>query len=120
MRGSRTGRPGSRGGKGEGKDERIEVAHVDTRREALVRELLAGALESISRVVAQELKLGRQFRWIPTVSQASSRFLTKLDPQLVELLHRLEVRSLIVVALRVGRRPFGAMALARTTAVVGR
>jgi PAS domain S-box-containing protein len=101
--------------KGEGRDERIEVAHTDTHREALVREMLVQSMDSISRVTAQDLKAGRQFRWLQSVSRAANRFLARTDPQLVELLKALEVHSLIVVPLRTGRRLLGAVALARTT-----
>jgi two-component system, cell cycle sensor histidine kinase and response regulator CckA len=102
--------------KGEGRDERIEVAHTDIRRESLVREMLVQSMDSISRVTAQDLKAGRQFRWIQSVSLAANRFLSRTDPQLVELLKALEVHSLIVVPLRTGRQLLGAVALARTTA----
>jgi PAS domain S-box-containing protein len=101
--------------KGEGRDERIEVAHADTHREPLVREMLVQSMDSISRVTAQDLKAGRQFRWVQSVSRAANRFLTRTDPQLFELLKALEVHSLIVVPLRTGRRLLGAVALARTT-----
>ena len=100
---------------GEGRDELIEVAHTDTRREPLVREMLVQSMDSIRRVTARDLKSGRQFRWVQNVSRATSRFLTRTDPQLAELLKALEIRSLIVVPLRTGRRLLGAVALARTT-----
>jgi two-component system cell cycle sensor histidine kinase/response regulator CckA len=101
--------------RGEGRAERIEVAHADTHREPLVREMLVRSMDSISRVTAQDLKAGRQFRWVQSVSRAANRFLTRADPQLIELLKALEVHSLIVVPLRMGRRLLGAVALARTT-----
>ncbi len=99
----------------EGRDERIEVAHVDTRREPVLREMIARSLDSIRRVAARDVKSGRQFRWIASVSHAASRFLARTEPNLNELLQALDVRSLIVVPLRSGPRIIGAMALARTT-----
>jgi PAS domain S-box-containing protein len=101
--------------KSEGREERLEVAHSDTRYEPRLREMLARSLGSIQRVAEKDLHAGRQFRWIPVVSPAASRFIARTDPHLVELLGTLEVRSLIVVPLRTGRRLLGALALARTT-----
>jgi PAS domain S-box-containing protein len=77
--------------------------------------MLVQSMDSIRRVTARDLKSGRQFRWVQDVSRAASRFLTRTDPQLIELLKALEIRSLIVVPLRTGRRLLGAVALARTT-----
>ena len=102
--------------RGEGQDERIEVAHADTGREPLVREMLVRSMDSIRQVTARDLKAGRQFRWVPDVGPEANRFLARTDPQVIELLKALEVRSLIVVPLRAGRRLLGAVALARTTA----
>src|SRR5256885_15711618 len=59
--------------KGEGRDERIEVAHTDTHQEPLVRQMLVQSMDSISRVTAQDLKAGRQFRWVQSVSRAANR-----------------------------------------------
>jgi two-component system cell cycle sensor histidine kinase/response regulator CckA len=101
---------------GEGRDEHIEVAHADTGREPLVREMLARSMDSIRQVTARDLEAGREFRWVPDVSRAATRFLARTNPQLIELLQQLEVRSLIVVPLRAGRRVLGAVALARATA----
>jgi PAS domain S-box-containing protein len=100
---------------GEGLDERIEVAHTDARREPLVREMLIRSMDSIRRATARELKAGRQFRWVQDVSRGAGRFLTRTDPELIELLQALDVHSLIVVPLRTGRGLLGAVALARTT-----
>jgi two-component system cell cycle sensor histidine kinase/response regulator CckA len=99
---------------GEGREERIEVAHADTRREPLVREMLARSMDRIRQVATREVKTGRQFRWIPSVSKSAIRFVTRTDPTLSELFEALDVRSLIVVPLRTGRRLLGAMALARS------
>ena len=101
--------------KSDGREERLEIAHSDTRREPLVREMLARSMSSIRRVAAKDLKAGRQFRWVPTLNTAASRFLTRTDPRLGDLLAQLEVHSLIVVPLRTGSHLLGALALARTT-----
>jgi two-component system, cell cycle sensor histidine kinase and response regulator CckA len=103
------------GVKSEGREERIEVAQADTRREPLVREMIARLLESIRKAVARDLRSGRQFRWIPNVSESATRFLSRTDPRLIDLIKSLDILSLIVVPLRSGPRLLGALALARTS-----
>jgi PAS domain S-box-containing protein len=100
--------------KPDGREERVEVAHASPQREPLVRDLLGPALAAIHRAAERDLKSQRHFRWIPSVTHASTQFLARADPRLPQLLRDLAVRSLIIVPLRAGGRTLGAMALART------
>jgi PAS domain S-box-containing protein len=100
--------------KPDGREERVEVAHASPHREPLIRDLLGPALSAIHQAAERDLKHQRHFRWLPSVTQASTQFLARADPKLPQLLRDLAVRSLIIVPLRAGGRILGAMALART------
>jgi PAS domain S-box-containing protein len=92
----------------------IEVAHVRPSSVARLRREVTAALSSIRDAAAGNSREGRQFRWIPVVTDASSRLVTRGDPRLGGLLRSFDVRSLLVVPLRAGGRPLGGLALART------
>jgi PAS domain S-box-containing protein len=93
---------------------RIEAAHVRPSAAPLLQREVHDAMESILRVATAHTRQGRFTRWVPTVTETSTRFVTQGDPRLIALLHSLDLRSLIVVSLRSGGRSFGALALGRS------
>ena len=98
---------------GEGAPQ-IEVAHFRPSAAPLLEREVRDAMASILRVTAANARQGRFSRWVPTVSETSTRFVTQGDLRLTALLHALDLRSLIVVSLRSGGRTFGALALGRS------
>jgi PAS domain S-box-containing protein len=93
---------------------RVEAAHVRPSTVPLLEREVRGALPAITRVAVASAHEGRYARWVPTVTETSSRFVTHGDRQLTSLLHTFDLRSLIVVALRAGGRTLGALALGRS------
>ena len=100
--------------KPDGREEWVEVAHADPQRVPFIRAALGPALGAIHRAAERDLRNHRHFRWLRTLTRASTQFLARSDPRLPDLLRELGVRSLIIVPLRAGGRILGAMAFART------
>jgi PAS domain S-box-containing protein len=93
---------------------RINSAHVRPSMVPMLEREVQASMDVLTRVVAASVREGRYARWVPAVTDASARFLTKGDRQLTSLIHTLELRSLIVVSLRSGGRTLGALALGRS------
>jgi two-component system, cell cycle sensor histidine kinase and response regulator CckA len=95
-----------------GIEDRLEVVHTDPQQETGIAARLWPLLPALRNAAARERQKGREFRWIPVVNEASTRFLQG-TPELARLLRDFDVRSLMVVPLRSGGQLFGAMAFAR-------
>jgi two-component system, cell cycle sensor histidine kinase and response regulator CckA len=95
-----------------GLDDHLEVVHTDSDQETRITSRLRPLLPVLRNAAARERQAGREFRWIPVVNEASTRFLQG-NPEFIRLLRDFDVRSLMVVPLRSGGQVFGAMAFAR-------
>jgi PAS domain S-box-containing protein len=93
--------------------ELFELRHVDAAEEPRARLLVQQHLHPLRRLTHHEQHRGRMFRWIPRLGDHTSRYLAG-DQRIFEMLVELEVKSLIIVALRTGSETIGALALART------
>ena len=91
----------------------FEVAHAVADRGQEVRNAVQHLLSAIQSAAQRALANHREFRWVPRLTRTSLRFLRN-QPELVELLFQLDIRSLIVVPIRAGGTLFGGMALCRT------
>lgn len=100
-------------GDGEGAP-RVDVAHVRPSTNPLLEREVRGALDAITSAALASAREGRYARWVPTVTDTAARFVTQGDRRLTSLLHRFDLRSLIVVGLRSGGRTFGALAMGRS------
>jgi two-component system cell cycle sensor histidine kinase/response regulator CckA len=96
-----------------GMDDHLEVVHTDSNQETRIASRLWPLLPALRKAAARERQSGREFRWIPVVNEASTRFLQG-NPEFTRLLHDFDVRSLMVVPLRSGGQVLGAIAFART------
>jgi two-component system cell cycle sensor histidine kinase/response regulator CckA len=94
----------------------ITAAHARQDAGAGLEREVRSALDAIVATAAASARQGRYARWVPSVTPASMRLLTRGDRRLVSLIRAVELRSLIVVALRTGGRTFGALALGRSEA----
>jgi two-component system, cell cycle sensor histidine kinase and response regulator CckA len=94
-----------------GLGERLEVVQADSTQEGKTADLIRRVVPAMRRAVSRDLAKGRQFRWIPSVNETSTRFLQ--EPELVRVLADLEISSLMVVPLRAGGRVLGAVGFAR-------
>ena len=92
---------------------RVDATHIQPSVTPLLQRAVADSLDHLRHVVQANADGGRYARWVPAVSPASARSLTRGDPALARLLESFGVRSFIVVALRAGGRTLGAMALGR-------
>ena len=92
---------------------RVEVAAREPDRERKAGELVTQVLPALERVARRAWQNGRHFRWLARINARSIHFL-RVEPDLVQLLTQLEISSLVVVPLQLGRQPLGALALART------
>lgn len=95
----------------EGKDW-LEVADRDPKQNTHVAGWVRPLLPAIHRLADQNVRQGRQFRWIPRLTWSTSPFLNR-DADLQRLLQSLETASLIVVPLRSGGVLMGGMAFTR-------
>jgi PAS domain S-box-containing protein len=92
--------------------EDLEVVHGDSDQEAPIADRLRALLPALRKAASRDRQKGREFRWVPVVNEASTRFL-RAEPELRQLLDDFDVGSLIVVPLRSGGRIWGVMALTR-------
>jgi two-component system, cell cycle sensor histidine kinase and response regulator CckA len=99
-----------------GIDDHLEVVHTDSNQETRIASRLWPLLPALRNAATRERQSGRDFRWIPVVNEASTRFLQG-NPEFTRLLHDFDVRSLMVVPLRSGGQVLGAIAFARTDGV---
>ena len=90
---------------------RLEVAHRDPEQNTYVAGLVRTLLPAIRRVAEEDIRQGRQFRWLPRVARTTPPLNRETD--LFQLLHSLEVDSLIVVPLRASGVLMGGMAFTR-------
>jgi PAS domain S-box-containing protein len=95
-------------------DPRVEVSHVRESMAPVLEREVRGAMHSVLRAAARSSREGRYARWVPVLTDTSSRFVTRGDPRLISLIRTLDLRSLIVVSLRSGGRTLGALALGRS------
>ena len=93
---------------------RVDVAHVRPGMVPMLEREVRAAMDELTRVATANLHEGRHARWVPAVSDATARFLTRGDRRLTSLINIFDLRSLIVVSLRSGGKTFGALALARS------
>jgi PAS domain S-box-containing protein len=93
--------------------DRIEIAASDPELERSVSRLIGRVIPALTRVALRDWRRGRRFRWLSRITEVSTRFLRD-EPELLKLLSRLQITSLMVVPLRAGGKLFGAMAFART------
>jgi PAS domain S-box-containing protein len=98
-----------------GVEDHLEVVHADPHQEPGIAARLKPLLPALYNAAARERQNGREFRWIPVVNEASTRFVQG-NPDFVRLLRDFDVKSLMVVPLRSGGQLFGAMAFARNDA----
>ena len=98
----------------QGIEDRVEVVHADPQQENGIVGRLKDLLPTLRNLATRERQKGREFRWIPVVNEASTRFLQG-SPEVGRLLNDLDVGSLMVVPLRSGGQLFGAMAYIRNT-----
>jgi two-component system, cell cycle sensor histidine kinase and response regulator CckA len=96
----------------ENQEPRIEVAHRSPARRAGILEMLQPLLPAMRRAAEKDFLQGREFRWIPKVSDLTLRFL-RGERSLLQAIEALDINSLIVVPLRSGGSILGALALAR-------
>jgi two-component system cell cycle sensor histidine kinase/response regulator CckA len=92
--------------------DQLQVVHADSHLEPEIATRLKSLLPALRDAVTRDRQNGREFRWIPVVNEASTRFLRR-QPELLKLLSDFEVSSLVLVPLRSGGQIWGAMALAR-------
>jgi PAS domain S-box-containing protein len=92
---------------------RIESSDVRPGSAARLRREVGASMDPIRRVASASARHGRFARWLPTVTRASARSLTRQDERLGALLETFDVRSLIVVGLRAAGKTIGAVAVAR-------
>lgn len=97
----------------EGTTDHLEVVHADPDQARPIAERLRALLSALRKAAARDRQSGREFRWLPMVNEASTRFLQH-EPELQQLLRQFEVASLMVVPLRSGGRIWGALAFVRT------
>jgi PAS domain S-box-containing protein len=93
---------------------RVEVAHVRPEHALRLRREVTASLDAIRHAAHSNSREGRYSRWIPAVTDSSTRFGTSSDDRLRALLLSFDVRSLIVVGLRASGRTIGGLALARS------
>jgi two-component system cell cycle sensor histidine kinase/response regulator CckA len=90
----------------------LEVFHRSSPHTAPTAELLRPYLPAIRRIVEKDIRNGREFRWLPTISDATLGFLRR-EPSLREAIRAWNITTLMVVPLRSGRTTLGGLALAR-------
>ena len=93
---------------------RVEVAHAQPGLALRLRREVTASMDAIRRAAHSDSREGRYSRWIPAVTDSSTRFGISSDDRLGALLRSFDVRSLIVVGLRAGGRTIGGLALARS------
>jgi PAS domain S-box-containing protein len=99
---------------GESGDTRIEVTHRRAGSKSRLRNHVVAALDAVNQAATTHARAGHYSHWLPLVTKASVRSVGRGDERLAALLGDLEVRSLVVVALRSGGRTLGGLALARS------
>jgi two-component system cell cycle sensor histidine kinase/response regulator CckA len=95
-----------------GIDDQLEVAHQDPGQAARLATRLKAILPTLRNLATRDRQQGREFRWIPVINEASTRFLQRYS-EVTQLLRDFAVGSLMVVSLRSGGQVLGAMAFAR-------
>ena len=93
---------------------RATVAHTRPSLVPVLEREVRDAMPALLRAAARSASEGRYSRWVPTITDAAARFVTQREPRLSTLVHTLDLRSLIVVALRAGGRVVGALAVGRS------
>jgi two-component system, cell cycle sensor histidine kinase and response regulator CckA len=96
----------------ESEEDRVEIVQRNPLRVDPTTDLLRPLLPAMRRVAEQDMRQGREFRWIPKVTDTTLRFL-RAEPALLAAIQGLNIRSLIVVPLRSAGVTLGGMALAR-------
>jgi PAS domain S-box-containing protein len=91
----------------------IEVAHARPEAARKAEREIREAWPFILTAARQSAREERYARWVPVLSETASRFLARGNPRLARLIRGLDLRSLILIALRVGGRTIGGLALAR-------
>jgi two-component system cell cycle sensor histidine kinase/response regulator CckA len=95
-----------------GVEDHLEVVHADPVQETRLAARLRPLLPTLRNAATRDRQSSREFRWIPSVNEASTRFLQR-EPELLRLLRDCDVASLMVLPLRSGGRIWGAMAFVR-------
>jgi PAS domain S-box-containing protein len=98
----------------EGGHHRIEVGGRELALELSAAELVTRSLPAILRVARREWENGPHFLWLSRVTGSTTRILAT-EPELAQLLHQLEIRTLMVAPLQTGGKLLGGMAFARVT-----
>jgi two-component system, cell cycle sensor histidine kinase and response regulator CckA len=92
----------------------IEAAHVRPGGAAMVEREVRRSMSAILEAAAAAAREGRYSRWVPHVTDTATRFMTRGDQRLKELVAALDLRSLIVASLRSGGKVLGVLALGRS------
>jgi two-component system, cell cycle sensor histidine kinase and response regulator CckA len=95
-----------------GMEDQLEVVHPVPDQAARLATRVRALLPTLRNIATRDRQHGREFRWIPVVNEASTRFLQRC-PDVTQLLREFEVGSLVAVPLRSGGQVLGVMALAR-------
>ena len=92
----------------------VEASHVRAGAAAALARDVREAMDAVVRSARASADEGRYARWLPTINPDAARSVTRGDARLGALLEKLELGSLIVVALRSGGRTLGGLALGRS------
>jgi two-component system, cell cycle sensor histidine kinase and response regulator CckA len=98
---------------GNGSRLQIVAAHVTPQAELAATRLIEERLPALGRLAARHLTPARSFVWLPRVTNTSLRFLRD-EPDVIDLIRGLGLRSLMVVPLRSQGEVCGALAFSRT------
>jgi PAS domain S-box-containing protein len=98
--------------KREGTEDWLEVVYSDPLEETRIVGSLRSLLPAILRLTSNDVRNGRQFRWIPNLTPTATRFLRR-EPEVQQFVSELKLQSLIAVPLRSGGSTLGALAFAR-------
>jgi two-component system, cell cycle sensor histidine kinase and response regulator CckA len=96
-----------------GSRPQVVATHVNPQVEPAVLRLIEERFPALGRLAARHLVRGRDFVWLPQVTRTSLRLLGD-EPDVIELIRGLGLRSLMVVPLRSQGEVCGALAFSRT------
>jgi two-component system, cell cycle sensor histidine kinase and response regulator CckA len=96
-----------------GSRPQVVATHVNPQVEPAVLRLIEERFPALGRLAARHLVRGRDFVWLPQVTRTSLRLLGD-EPDVIDLIRGLGLRSLMVVPLRSQGEVCGALAFSRT------
>jgi two-component system cell cycle sensor histidine kinase/response regulator CckA len=96
-----------------GSRPQVVATHVNPQTEPAALRLIEERFPALGRLAERHLARGHSFVWLPQVTRTSLRYLRD-EPDVIDLIRGLGVRSLMVVPLRSQGEVCGALAFSRT------